>query len=149
MAFVVGVLCAANFGMETHHSASSNGDKSAVGTTQTIIGLGLLLLGFFLGAPFGGLIGVLWGRKGLVGALGFGLVTLTGGLAGLTMAGLLGAQTRVTVSGNSVSMEHGATTPVLIGGAALGLVLGALGAWWFSLGMARQSCDTEPVRPQG
>jgi len=87
-------------------------------------------------------IGAVWSRKGLSGAFGSVLVTLTGGFAGVTAAALLGAQTQVAVSANSVSVEHGAPVPVLVAGAALGLLLGGLGAWWFdyrqSVGPGRQ-----------
>ncbi len=130
MALVVGALCAALLGIESTSSASSSGDTSGAGTVQVTVAPGLSLLGFLLGAPVGGLIGAAWSRKGLAGAVGSVLVTLTGGFAGLTAAALLGAQTRVSVSANGVSVEHGAPTPVLVAGAALGLVLGGLGAWW-------------------
>jgi len=131
MALVVGVLCAALLGIESSSSASGNRDKAGASAVEVMVVPGLSLLGFLIGALFGGLIGTFWGRKGLVGIIGFVLVTLTGGFVGLTAAALLGAQTRVAVSGNGVSVEHGAPMPVLVAGGALGLILGALGAWWF------------------
>jgi hypothetical protein len=148
MALVVGVLCAALLGIESTSSASGSGDKSGAGTVQVIVAPGLSLLGFLVGAPFGGLIGAVWSHKGLAGALGSVLVTLTGGFTGLTAAALLGAQTRVAVSANRVAVEHGAPIPVLVVGAALGLILGGLGAWWVDyrrlVGPGRQ-IQTEPL----
>ena len=49
----------------------------------------------------------------------------------MLVAGLVGAQTRVAVSTASVEVDHGAPVPVLIAGAVVGTVLGALAAWRF------------------
>ena len=147
MAFVVGVLCAALLGTEATSSASGSGDNAGASSVQTMVVPGLSLLGFLIGALFGGLIGAFWGRKGLVGIIGFVLVTLTGGFAGLTAAALLGVQTRVAVSGNGVSVEHGAPMPVLVAGAALRLIFGALGAWWFDYRPSVSAKQQVPAEP--
>jgi hypothetical protein len=107
---------------------------------QTVVSPGLSILGFLLGSPVGALVGFLWGRRGAVGAVGVVLVTLLGGFAGLVLASLLGAETRVTVSGNAVEMEHGPSAAALLGGAILGTALGALVAWHFG--------RTTPLQPE-
>ena len=88
-------------------------------------------MGFLAGAPLGALVGALWGRGGVRGVVGLVLVALVSGFAGLLAAGLVGAQTRVSVSGTSVEMDHGAPMPVLIAGAAIGTIFGVMAAWRF------------------
>src|ERR1700682_2791369 len=88
MAFVVGVLCAALLGIESSSSASGNGDQAGASAVEVTVVPGLSLLGFLVGAPFGGLIGTFWGRRGIVGIISAVLVSLTGGFAGLTAAAL-------------------------------------------------------------
>jgi hypothetical protein len=142
-ALAVGLLFAALCGIEASGSGRAEPNQStATASVGTGFDAGSALLGWLLGAPLGGLAGALFGRRGLAGAAGFILVVLAGGLAGLVVAALLAAQTRVAVSGNSVSVEHGAPVPALVAGAALGLLLGGLGAWWIdyrrSVGPGRQ-----------
>lgn len=142
---VVGLLLAASLGIGVENSGVSTGVDSSgrseaggsagTASVRTVFGLGPALFGFLLGAPIGAAIGALWGRKGVSGVIGFLFVMLVGGFAGLVAAGLLGAETRiesrVTTSGRSLEMNHGAPTPILFGGAALGVALGALCAWRF------------------
>jgi len=121
--------------------AAVNG-PGAGARVETVFAPDLAAFGFLLGAPVGGVVGSLWGRRGLGGAVGFALVTLLCGFAGLVAAGLLGAETRVTVSGNSRSVEHGPPTAVLLLGGALGTLLGALCAWRF--GPSKRFEDSPP-----
>ena len=149
-AVAVGLLSAAMFGIGV---SSSSGSEAATGPdrpvssvrVETVFDPALAVVGFLLGVPIGGLAGFLWGRKGLAGAIGFVLVTLLCGFAGLMAAGLLGAETRVIVSGNSVSSHHGAPPIVLLSGALLGTVLGAIAAWYF--GRTTSSRDPRPALP--
>lgn len=126
-------------------SSGSAGPAGASARVETVFAPGPAAGGFLAGALIGGLVGFLWGRGGLAGAVGFVLVTLLGGCAGLAVAGLVGAETRVTVSGNSVATDHGAPTPVLLGGAVLGIILGAIGAWYF--GRTASSGDSRSGHP--
>lgn len=132
-ALAVGVLFAVVTSVSVSRSpvVSKPRAESEIPTVQTVFSPLLALTGFMLGAPIGAAVGFFWGRSGLVGVLGLILITLTGGFAGLMVAALLGAETRVAVTDHSVSMEHGAPLDVLIGGAVLGLVGGGLCAWWF------------------
>jgi hypothetical protein len=148
MALVVGVLCAALLGMESTSSANGNGDMAGASAVEIRVVPGLSFLGFLIGAPFGGLIGAFWGRSGVVGIIGAVLVCLTGGFAGLTLAALLGAQTRIIVSGNSTSVQHGAPMPILVVGGSLGLILGALAVWWLDYRRTGQQVPVGPALQQ-
>ena len=134
-AVAVGVLFAVLFGVSAASSGAAS-DSGAIPSVQTVFSPILALPGFLLGAA----VGFLWGRSGLVGALGLILVTLLGGFVGLVVAAWFGAETHVTVTDTSVSMEHGAPLGVLIGGAVLGVIGGALFAWWF-----RKRVDDAPL----
>jgi len=134
-ALIVGVLFSIFIGV----SASSAGvvlnsetgaNQRVTPTVQTEFSPILALIGFCLGVPIGVMLGFLWGRSGLVGALGIILISLLGGFVGLMGAGLFGAETRVAMSDTAISVEHGPSNSVLIVGAALGTFLGALCAWW-------------------
>jgi F0F1-type ATP synthase assembly protein I len=87
------------------------------------------LIGFLPGALLGAGVGYLWSRQGTPSPFGLVLVTLMGGFAGLAAAALLGAQTVVAATNTSSSMEHGAPLVVLISGALLGIIVGAVCAW--------------------
>ena len=143
MAIAVGVLCAALLGIWPTSSSSSNAPEAK--SVQVVYEPGLAFLGFLFGTPIGGAIGKLWGRKGLGGVIGFILVALVGGFAGLVAATLLGAEARVTVSDNSVASEYGVPVAVMISGACLGLVMGALIAWWF--GYPARTATRPPLVP--
>ena len=148
LALTVGLLCTATLSVGVIKSSSSSGDPpGANASVQTVFDPVSAFPGFLFGAPIGGVIGALWGRKGLGGAIGFILVVLTGGFAGLVAAASLGAETQVTVSGNSVAVDHGAPTAVLVCGAFLGLFLGALGAWRF--GYPPRVATRPPHAPAG
>jgi hypothetical protein len=86
------------------------------------------------------------------GVIGFGLVAIMGGVVGLVVAALLGAETRVSVSGGAVETYHGARPVVLVAGAALGMVLGGLAAWSLDPLARRGDCGarltTEPGAPR-
>ena len=138
-AVAVGVLFAVLFGVSAASSGAAS-DSGAIPSVQTVFSPIFALTGFLLGAPIGAAVGFLWGRSGLVGALGLILVTLLGGFVGLMLAAWFGAETHVTVTDTSVSMEHGAPLGVLIGGAVLGVIGGALFAWWF-----RKRVDDAPL----
>jgi hypothetical protein len=131
-ALAAGLLFAVTLGVESSGAGGSGGDRTgAWASERTDLDPGPALAGLVVGAAAGGVVGLLWGRRGLAGAVGFALVTLAGGCAGLVVAGLAGAETRVTVTENAVSAYHGTAPAVLAGGAALGLALGALVAWRF------------------
>ena len=140
----VGLLFAAISGIQSSGGAESN-QAGASASLQTFFAPEAAFLGFLPGALFGALVGTLWGRPGFCGVLGFVLVTLLGGVAGLMAAGLLGADTRMVVSTNSVYVDHGASPAVLVGGAVFGLVLSALGAWRFAP-PARSGDESQPSR---
>src|SRR5262249_47253659 len=59
----------------------------------------------------------------------FALVMLVGGLAGLMIAAVLGTETKTTVSGNAVQVDHEASAALLVGGAVSGLIRTGLAAW--------------------
>jgi hypothetical protein len=121
------------FAILTGVSATSEGvgATKAIPSVHTVFSPTFALPGFLFGTPIGAALGFLWGRSRLVGVVGLVLMALLGGLIGITLAAQLGASTRYTVTGTSFSMEHGAPAEVLIGGAALGLIGGALIAWRF------------------
>ena len=126
-AISVGLLFAALCGIGVASSGGSEVDQpGATASVRTLFAPDLALLGFLLGAPVGGVTGALWGRGGVGGAIGGLLFTLLGGFGGMVVASLLGAQTNVTVSGNAVSVDHGAPMPVLVGGAVVGLAIAGL-----------------------
>lgn len=129
-ALVVGFLFAVLAGLDARHSLSSDETDTSA---RTEIGFAPVaaLVGFVAGALIGTLSGILWTRPGMVGWVGMAAVTAAGGLAGLTVAALAGAETRTAVVGNSVSMDYGASAGVLAAGAAVGTVVGALAAWRF------------------
>jgi hypothetical protein len=151
-ALVVGLLFAAICGIGVSSSGGAEVNQPvATASLQTTFDPGSALLGLLIGAPLGVLAGALWGRRGLAGVAGFILVTLAGGLAGLVVAGLVGAQTEVSVTGRTIVVYHGTAAEVLGGGAVLGLVLGALVAWWFGyrtsrLVPAEPSAAADPAR---
>lgn len=85
-------------------------------------------IGSLVGAAFGALVRLLWGLPAFGRMIAGALVTLTGGIVGLMAAALLGAETTIIVSVNSVQGHHGTSPAVLGGGLILGLILGALSA---------------------
>jgi hypothetical protein len=87
------------------------------------------LTGLLLGTAVGALTGMLWYLPRYGTATAAVLLTAIGGLAGTVTAALVGARTTVIVSGNSMSMEHGAPSGVLVLGFALGVVMTALALW--------------------
>jgi hypothetical protein len=87
------------------------------------------LVGFLLGAATGALIGTLWYLPGYGKAAAAALLTAVGGLVGLVVAALVGAQTHIVVTSNSVTADHGAPPGVLAVGFVLGLVTTALTLW--------------------
>jgi hypothetical protein len=133
-AFVVGLMFAVfnGLGMSGSGLVSNSGTEAQVTPrVQTVFSPTFALLGFCLGAPIGAAIGFLWSRSGLGRAFGITLVSLLGGFIGLMAAGLLGDETHFTRSGNAFSMTHGPTDTVLICGATMGMLIGALFAWQF------------------
>jgi len=128
-AVTVGVLFAVVSGVSVSGSASSS-DAAAPGV-ETGFSPTFALIGLLAGAMIGSGIGFFWGRSGAGRNLGFLLVTLLGGFTGLMAAALLGAQTVVTATATSSSMEHGAPPGVLLGGAVVGMIGGAACAWCF------------------
>jgi len=135
-AVIVGVLFASSIGVGVSNSGIVSNSESeanllATPSVQTVFSPAFALLGFCLGVPIGGAIGYLWDHTGLVGAFGIIVVSLLGGFVGLMAASLFGAVTRVSISDTAMSVEHGASDGVMIGGAVLGTVLGTLCAWWF------------------
>jgi hypothetical protein len=122
----VGILFAVIVGVDL---STSTGNPSDSG--QWSIVPAVAALGFLVGGMIGCVIGNLWGRKGFSGAVGFTLVVAVCGFAGLAVAGFLGAETRITVTEHSRETEYGAPRPVLIAGAIVGLMIGAVVAWRF------------------
>jgi len=129
-AVAMGVSSASSSGVVSSSDGREAGQPRVVPGVQTVFSPMFALVGFLLGTPIGAAIGFLWGRSGLSGALSLILVALVGGFVGLMAASLLGAETRVSVTDTSASVEHGAPLGVLIGGAALGVIGGAACAWW-------------------
>jgi hypothetical protein len=134
---MVGLLFAISIGVGVSNSGVISNSESeanllAAPSVQTVFSPAFALLGFCLGVPIGGAIGYLWDHTGLVGAFGIIMVSLLGGFVGLMAASLFGAVTRVSMSSTAVSVEHGASDGVMIGGAALGTFLGILCVWWFN-----------------
>jgi hypothetical protein len=127
-----GLLFADVFGVGVPSAGGTTpGTPGASAHVETYFSPGPGALGFVLGASLGGLAGWLLGQSGAGGVIGFGMVTAASGLAGVAVAGMAGAETRVTVIGNGVEVEHGARPGVLAFGAVLGLAVGALMAWRF------------------
>ena len=125
-AITVGVLFAIFTGVSSSGVVSNSeteANQRATPSVQTVFSPAFALIGFCLGATIGVAVGILWARSGLIGVFGIILVTLLGSIFGLMAAGLFGAETRVSMSGTAVSIEHGASNGVLIGGAALGTLL--------------------------
>ena len=87
------------------------------------------LAGFLVGAAAGALVGTLWYVPRYGRATAVVLLTALGGLAGLVAVALVGAQTIIVVSGNSVSAYHGAAPGVLVAGFAVGAAATALALW--------------------
>src|SRR5689334_20374774 len=126
-ALTVGLLFADLFGVGSSSVGGTEpGVPGASARVETFFAPGAAALGFMLGAPQGGLAGWLLGQRGAGGVVGFVLVTVACGLAGVAVAGLAGAETRVTVTGTGAEVQHGARPAVLATGAVVGLVLGAL-----------------------
>src|SRR4051812_1525265 len=90
------------------------------------------VVGFLSGAALGSLIGLLWlrGRAGHATAVLLGMGV--GGISGWGCAALFGSRTTTTIIGNSIATEHGPPPEVVALGAVLGIILGALSAWWLS-----------------
>jgi hypothetical protein len=131
-ALVVGLLSAVALGVGTSSGGGTRPNSQGAGASvETTFAPDAAALGFLLGAPLGALVGALWGRGGVRGVVGFVLVALVCGFAGLLVAGLVGTQTRVSFNATSVEVNHGAPVPVLVAGAAVGTILGALAAWRF------------------
>jgi hypothetical protein len=128
-ALVTGLPFAALAGFQAGQSAGADG-----ASTNTSVRVGFApapaVVGFLAGALAGAGVGFVWSRPGFVGLVGLALVAALGGLVGLVVAGLAGAESRTVVAGNSASMEYGAPSGVLVGGAAAGVVVGMLAAWW-------------------
>src|SRR4051812_6879623 len=97
----VGALAAAMFGV----NLSSASDPA--GTATTSVSPPFALLGFLLGSAVGYIIGDLWNRTGVAGVVGSVLVVLVFAVAGIEVAALAGAETRVTVTETSREMTHG------------------------------------------
>jgi hypothetical protein len=131
-------------GVSSTGGANPN-ERGASADVETVFAPVPAAFGFLLGAPLGGLVGFLWSRKGLGGAVGFALVTLACGFAGLVAAGLVGAETRVVVSDDGIEVNHGARPAVLMAGTIFGLALGALIAWQF--GPPRDLADSPSRLP--
>jgi hypothetical protein len=125
-ALVVGVLFATLAGL---HAGQSLDDRDTTAGVTFGFAPVAAVVGFAVGGGVGGLMGALWARRGLTGLVGMAFVVGVGGLLGLTVAGLVGAETRTVVEGTAVGTEFGATRPVLLTGAALGSAAGALAAW--------------------
>jgi hypothetical protein len=127
-ALVVGVLFAALAGLQAGQSLDDRGTTAGVEFSFAPVAA---VAGFAVGAIAGGLVGALWARRGFTGLVRMVLVAAVGGLLGLTVAGLAGAESRTVVEGNAVGTEFGPRPPVLVAGAAVGTVAGALVAWRF------------------
>jgi hypothetical protein len=125
-ALVTGLLFASLMGLQAGQSLDTDGPRTGV---QFGFAPAPALFGFVAGALVGTLVGLLWGRPGVAGLLGMALVAGLGALVGLEVAGLAGAESRTVVDGNAVGTEFGATPPVLLTGAAVGLAAGAFAAW--------------------
>jgi hypothetical protein len=123
-AFVVGALFASLAGLHAGQSSDAGGNRFGFAPVAALVG-------FAVSGIVGAAIGELWGRRGVVGLVGMVLVVAVGGLLGLEVAGLAGAESRTIVEGNAVGTEFGATRPILLIGAALGTGAGALVAWRF------------------
>lgn len=138
-ALAVGLLSAVALGVGTSSGGGTRPDQPGAGASvETTFAPDAAALGFLAGAPLSVLVGALWGRGGVRGAVGLVLVALVCGFAGLLTAGLVGAQTRVAVSSTSVEVSHGAPVSVLVAGAGVGTILGALAA----LRLGRRSLRT-------
>jgi gas vesicle protein len=129
-ALVVGVLFAVLFGFEAGQSAEGDG-ASTNASVQLRFAPAPAIFGLLTGALAGLVVGFAWSRPGVVGVVGMLLVAGIGGLAGLVIAAQLGTENRTTITATSVSMEYGASKGVLAAGGAVGVVVGALAAWWF------------------
>lgn len=130
-AVAVGALFAVALGVGTEGGGRVD-QTGSYAEVRSVFAPGLAVLGFLVGAPLGAVVGIIWGRRGIGSLIGFGLVACFGALVGLVAAGLLGAETRMSVTANTSEAEHGPRPIVLAVGAALGLLLGSLTAWRFS-----------------
>jgi hypothetical protein len=130
-ALAVGLLFAVALGVWSEGGGRVD-QTGSYAEARTGFAPGLAGLGFLAGALLGATVGIIWGRRGLGSLIGFGLVACFGALVGMVAAGLLGAETRISVTANTSEVEHGPRPIVLAIGAALGLLLGSLVAWRFS-----------------
>src|SRR4051812_16157554 len=127
-ALVTGLLFASLTGLQAGQPLDSDGPPTSV---RFGFAPAPALFGFVAGALVGTPVGLLWGRPGVAGLLGMTLVAGLGALAGLEVAGLVGAESRTVVEGNAVGTEHGPRPGVLAAGAAAGAAVGAVIAWRF------------------
>jgi len=114
--------------LESAGTAAGNPSGSSI-AVATSFDSSSALTGLLLGTAVGALIGTLWHLPRHGQATAAVLLTAIGGLAGTVTAALVGARTTVIVSANSMSMEHGASSGVLVLGFALGVVMAALALW--------------------
>lgn len=127
-ALVTGLLFGSLMGLQAGQTLENDGLRTGV---QFGFAPAPALFGFMFGALAGSVVGLLWGRPGVIGLLGMALVAGLGTLVGLEVAGLAWAESRTFVEGNAVGAEYGPRPGVLATGAAVGAAVGAVIAWRF------------------
>jgi hypothetical protein len=130
----VGLLAAALLSLGSDGGGISS--APAGGTTPVTISAtrktfspSVAALAFAISAPLGGLIGMLWNRRGAARKVALILLVLLAGVAGSACAGIVGSQTRITVSAHSVERLDGAPLPVIVAGGVIGILLALACAW--------------------
>src|SRR5262249_56315420 len=139
-AIAIGLLFAAvcGVGVQASGGAAVNESRS-VTTVRLTYAPDVGLIGALVGVPLGCLIAALWGRGRIAHGVAFALVMLVGGLAGLMIAAVLGTETKTTVSGNAVQVDHEASAALMAGGAVSVLILSGLAAW-ASVRLSKSCC---------